>query len=208
MDRFLMQLNKDSSNVTFKLATNQGPVSYMNDGLITSHNCDFLKDERFKKAYELGKATGSWPNVDIFWRAYVACWAGNYAKKLNGDFVECGVFKGGYARAIIEYIEFDKIDRDFYLVDTFEGLDDALVTKEERQYGITAENYNYYKNAYESVKNTFARFDKVHIVKGRVPEVLPKVQTDKVAYLSIDMNCKIPEIAAIDFFGTSLWMEH
>lgn len=204
MDSLFFQLNKSSDDVTFKIATNQGPISYINDGLITSHNCDFLKDDRFKKAYELGKATGSWTSVDIYWRAYVACWAGNYAKDLEGDFVECGVFKGGLSRAIIEYTEFNKRDKTFYLVDTFEGLDDKQVTNEERIHGIKSDNYPYYKNAFESVKNTFEKFHNVQLIKGRVPEVLPQVRADKVAYLSIDMNCKAPEVAAIEYFWDKL----
>ncbi len=37
-----------------------------------------------------------------------------------------------------------------------------------------------------------------------MPEILEQVNTDKVAYLSIDMNCAEPEIAAAEFFWDKL----
>jgi len=46
--------------------------TYMEDGLITRHTADFLKDERFLSAYAIGKATGSWKNMNPRWRVYTA----------------------------------------------------------------------------------------------------------------------------------------
>ena len=74
----------------------EGPLSYNQDGLATRHNCDFLRDERFARAYDLGRSTGSWLDAEPAWRAYVACWAAERASRLEGDFVECGVNHGGF----------------------------------------------------------------------------------------------------------------
>lgn len=64
---------------------------------------------------------------------------GRACKKLQGDFVECGVNTGAYAIAIINYINFDELDKKFYLLDTFEGLIEELITTEEKKVGI--DNY-------------------------------------------------------------------
>ena len=56
-----------------------------------------------------------------------------------------------------------------------------------------------YKNVYEDVKKTFSSH-KVEIIKGVVPNTLPLCKATKIAYLSIDMNCVEPEIAAANFF--------
>jgi len=69
----------------------------------------------------------------------IVCWFADMVKDLEGDFVECGVNTGAYSRAVIEYINFKQTDKTFYLLDTFEGLDASLITKEEKQAGI--ENY-------------------------------------------------------------------
>jgi hypothetical protein len=36
----------------------------------------------------------------------VACWAAPDAKSIPGDFVECGVNRGGMARAVMECVNF------------------------------------------------------------------------------------------------------
>jgi len=51
----------------------------------------------------------------------------------------------------------------------------------------------------EAVVDTFRGFN-VELVKGSVPDTLSQVKIDAVAYLSIDMNCSIPEIAAAEHF--------
>src|SRR5947209_19655931 len=80
--------------------------SYNRDGLITFHHSDFLADPLFQESYRLGKATRSWGSADIEWRVYVACWAANKRKELEGDLVEWGVNKGGLSRDGLDYIEF------------------------------------------------------------------------------------------------------
>src|SRR5688572_14707468 len=70
-----------------------------NDGhLISFHNADFLKDPRFAEAYRLGEATNSWLGHQLPWRIYVLCWVAERAARLEGDFVECGVNRGGFSR--------------------------------------------------------------------------------------------------------------
>ena len=45
------------------------------------------------------------------------------ANNIQGDFVECGVWKGGNILGIIEYLAFHKMtDRKVFLYDTFEGM--------------------------------------------------------------------------------------
>jgi len=77
---------------------NKSKVTYNNDGLTTIHNCDFMFDEWFSQAYKKGKETGSWGRADIYWRTHVACFVAQIGKNLEGDFVECGVNKGGLSR--------------------------------------------------------------------------------------------------------------
>lgn len=179
-----------------------GPAVYNTDGLATSNNSDFLKDGRFLKAYNAAAATKPWEGFTSQWRFYIVCWFADHVKKLEGDFVECGVNTGGYSKAIIEYIDFDRLGKTFYLLDTFEGLVKDQITEAEAKAGVS--NYlNAYTNVYEQVKKTFAG-NNVKIIKGMVPDTLPQVNTDKIAYLSIDMNVTKPEIDAMEYFWDKL----
>src|SRR5262245_44841764 len=96
-----------------------GPLTYNQDGLTTDHNCDFMDEPQFKEAYDLGKRTGSWTGSDLRWRAHVVCWAAQRAQNLPGDFVECGVNRGGYSRMVVHYVNFARLPKTFYLLDTF-----------------------------------------------------------------------------------------
>jgi O-methyltransferase len=178
-----------------------GKVTYNQDRLLTSHNCDFMNDKRFSRAYEKGKETGSWGASNIHWRAFVACWAAEKARMIDGDFVECGVNKGGLSRTVIEYINLNTLDKKFYLLDTYEGLSEKYISDEEKKNGITPGGY---EECYNLVKKTFSEFDNVLIIKGTVPDTLTQVTSEKVCYLSIDMNCLEPEIEAAEFFWDKL----
>ncbi len=177
-------------------------VTYNQDGLATIHNCDFIDNEDFIRAYRAGEQLDSWWGGKIHWRVHVLFWAVTRAVNLEGDFVECGVNRGGFARSIIEYINFEQIpDKKYYLLDTFEGLVEKYISGEEREHGV--DEYRY-EDSYAEVKKTFADFENVVIVKGAVPDTLEQVKSEKVCFLSIDMNCVAPEIAAADFFWDKL----
>src|SRR5688572_18524495 len=77
-------------------------LKYAQDGLYTYHNSGFMNEPEFIKAEQAGAATGTWSN--IHWRVHTILWAARNCSHLEGDFVECGTYKGGFARAIIEYL--------------------------------------------------------------------------------------------------------
>jgi len=175
--------------------------AYFQDGLLTVHNSDFRKDPKFRTAYRLGKATGSWGRQDVEWRAYVCCWAAWSVRDKDGDFVECGVNRGGLAQTVMHYVDFDKLDKRFWLLDTYEGLVDRLISEEERRLGILPGGYD---PCYEKVVETFRHATGAQIIKGVIPDTLSEVTTDKICYLSIDLNNTAPEIAAAEHFWDRL----
>lgn len=177
-------------------------LTYRADGLATSHNFEFAQEPLFQHSYALGEQTGSWGSGDLRWRAHTICWAAQWASRLPGDFVECGVNKGGYARMVVNYVSFPRLKKTFYLLDTFRGLAEAYISAEERQLGRTAGGYT---ECYEEVVATFRPFQEcVRIIRGPVPDTLPQVQAERVCFLSIDMNNALPEIAAAEYFWDKL----
>jgi O-methyltransferase len=170
----------------------QGPLTYNQDGLATRHNCDFVRDPKFARAYALGKATGSWRAQEVHWRAYVVCWAAMKGLGLEGDFVECGTYRGGYARTVIDYTDFGRERRRFFLLDTFRGLVKDQMSPGEMHTSL-------YEECFEDVQKTFVPFPNVTLIRGAVPDTLKQITTDRVAFASIDMNSAAPEIAAAEF---------
>jgi O-methyltransferase len=172
--------------------------TYSQDGLTTLHNNGFMKEPDFMRAENIGAATGSWSN--IHWRVHTILWAAHQCATIEGDFVECGTNKGGFSRAIVDYIDFTTIGKNFYLLDTFEGLVDNLLSEDEKRIGRREHFEGVYKECYNEVKQTFASFPFVKIIKGIVPDTLAQVPSEKLAFLSIDMNSVTPEISALNYF--------
>lgn len=180
-----------------------GPITYDTDSLTTSNNCDFIKEPRFAKAYQAAADTKPWEGFTLQWRTYIVCWFAEMVKDLEGDFVECGVNTGAYSRAIIDYIDFQKTGKLFYLLDTYEGLVPSMITEAEKKAGIGVYLKDHYENVYDQVIKTFAPFN-TKIIKGVVPDTLNQCNPDKICYLSIDMNCVEPEIEAANYFWDKL----
>lgn len=193
----IKKLHRDN----YVLAKDQ--ITYSHDGLFTYHNADFLKDRLFIESYNLGKNTDNGTllkNYDIEWRIHVLCWAAKHAIHLEGDFVDCGVHTGIFARAVVNYVGFNKYAKKYYLLDTFNGLEEKYSTEEElKRNTLMAYNKEDPELLYNWVKLNFKDFN-VQIIRGAVPETLVSVDSAKICYLSLDMNCVAPEVAALEYF--------
>ena len=176
--------------------------SYEFDGMATIHNSDFMNEENFLNSYKIAESTGSWCGHQMPWRAYIYFWFASQAMAIDGDFVECGVNRGGLARGAVNYIQFQNSHKNFYLLDTFDGFDERYISEKELK--IPAMYSNHYTSCYEQVKENFRSFDNVKIIKGSVPDTLSLVPCQQVAFLSLDMNCAFPEIKSLEFFWEKL----
>ena len=186
--------------------------SYVDDGLATNHVTDFLYNEKFMNAYNEGKKTGALKNYsgDIHYRAYIACYFAKYCSRLDGDFVECGVGKGFFSKIIVSYLNFEKINKFFFLFDTFEGIPIRQGKDCEIEMMNFMNKLHYHDfsrkegNYYKQVCETFLNYPNVKIIKGVVPESLKDISINKVSYFSVDMNNAFAEIEAIKFFWNKI----
>ncbi len=110
--------------------------SYDAMGLRTfGKSTEFLRDERFLRAHARGWACAGRKRRhidDIRWNMHVALWAASQAARLPGDFVECGVDNGMLSVGICEWLDFNRMDRDFWLFDTFDGIPESQMSAAER----------------------------------------------------------------------------
>ena len=177
------------------------PWTYEGDGFATLHDAGFRQEPAFVNAYRQAKAIGAWHGADIEWRAYTVCWAAMKARGLEGDYVECGVDRGGFSIMAMHYIDFAALpEKKFHLIDTYEGIPaDTLV--DDEHHALLATRYD---KTFDDVVRTFTPFPNAVIVRGRVPEILPSVAAEKVCYLCIDLNTVAPSVAAAEFFWDRL----
>ena len=184
------------------------PTIYDQDGLWTIHNHEFMHDARFVRAHARAvQAAGH--ELPLHWRVHIALWAASHAIELEGDFVECGVNRGVMSTAIMSYLDWNSRDRTFYLLDTFTGLDESLLTEEEIARGAIQDNREHletgrYVKGVESVRRNFSEWRNVAIIPGTIPQTLSQIHADKVAYLHLDLNCTRPEVSAASYLWDRL----
>ena len=183
---------------------------YIADDLIVAgRNVSFINDKKFSDAYAAGinsghklAGTGGKP-LNLQWRVHMCCWAARHASRLEGDFVECGVNTGIFSLAVCNFLDFNQLDKTFFLFDTFSGIPEKQMSESEYE-PRRAENQLMYEECYDLAKSNFSGFPNVRIVKGEVPESLDSVDIERVAYLSLDMNIARPEIAALNHYWDKL----
>src|ERR1700730_1678361 len=162
-------------------------------------NIGFLRYPRFLSAYRRGESSehavrevSGGPKFDIRWAVAVTTWAATHCAKLAGDFVECGVNTGWHSLAICEYVDLNKLDKNFWLFDTFCGMPEEQMSAQERVYEFQrlqgtrpVINERMYPECYEIARENFAPYPRAKLVRGKIPDTLGSVEIDRVAYLSI-----------------------
>ncbi|MBI2684730.1 MAG: class I SAM-dependent methyltransferase [Acidobacteria bacterium] len=182
---------------------------YAEDGLITVHSGSFREDPCFAQAYARGIRSSNGVDPHFDWRVHVALWAAQTSLRVPGDFVECGVNAGFISSAIMQYLDWNRVDRRFFLIDTFSGpvldqFSEGEVQAARLDFAVAAMNAGAYVTDIERVQAIFAEWPSATVIRGVVPEVLPTTPIDRVAFLHIDLNCALPEQAALEFFWDRL----
>jgi hypothetical protein len=165
---------------------------YACDMLIAlERNMGFLQDARFMAAIKSAQRDDQ--EADLLWRLHVLCWCAANALKLDGDFVECGVFRGFCTAVAAQYLDFANCGKTWHLYDTFSGIPaDEL--------GPGAANPAAFQDPslYASVVARFAGYPNLKVHRGRVPGVLADSAPARIAFLHLDMNSAPAEVGALE----------
>ena len=72
----------------------------------------------------------------------------------------------------MHYLDWNRLNKTFYLLDTFRGLDERFISEEERRDGILERNehhlkIDFYTTDSHPVRRNFSEWKNVRIVEGR-----------------------------------------
>ncbi len=129
-------------------------------------------------------------------------------RDVRGDFVECGVWRGGSVLAMIMALqELAADDRDLHLFDTFEGMTEPserdtsrfdepataawarAAERNERAYGgLFADELVNLETVRRTVLSTRYPTHRVHFVRGPVQETIPAQAPEQIALLRLDTD--------------------
>jgi len=133
------------------------------------------------------------------------CNAVNYLveNKIEGDFVECGVWRGGSTMAAIDtLIKNADTSREIYLYDTFEGMSEPteldkittgtganeLMETSDKNDATSVWCYSALEEVQQNVGTLKYPAAQVHYVKGKVEDSIPGTMPGKIALLRLDTD--------------------
>lgn len=186
-----------------------GTSLYWGDHLLSIDKAqDFMNDSRFAQAWSAVRDTHQYDRYNardgIKWRFHVLTWAATHAARLQGDFVECGVFKGDMSWVVTECVDAFASGRQMHLVDSFDGFSTKYSSADDfpRDPAFFQRANDIYKREshYDRVKARFADKPYVNVIKGFVPDVLEELDIPQVAFLHIDLNSAAAEVGALEYF--------
>jgi hypothetical protein len=183
-------LNKLAGKFNLRLVSNK-----------TSIPPDLLGDEKFMKLYqEVRPFTMTSPE-----RLFALYQSINFVIENNipGDFVECGVWKGGSSMMIAKTLRSLGVeDRSLWLYDTYEGMSEP--TAEDRDFsGKTAEellkasdksdsNSVWCFSSMDEVQQNLTRtgypLSRIKFIKGKVEDTIPGEIPKSIALLRLDTD--------------------
>lgn len=136
----------------------------------------------------------------IAWRLNTLLWAARCALRIGGEFVECGTFKGDMAWVVLQTVGPDRISR-FWLFDSFDGFSSEVSSPDDfpENPGFFDFANGFYRQPglYEQVRNRFAGYANVNVVRGFLPEALDTAIPGKIGFLHIDLNSPRAEQAVL-----------
>lgn len=111
------------------------------------------------------------------------------AVKIEGDFAEVGIYRGGSAKVIASV----KKGKKLHLFDTFEGL--PKTTKEDRYF-----DQGEYSASLEDVKKFLSDYDNVYFYKGIFPRSAKKINKTKYAFVHLDVDLYRSTKESLEYF--------
>ncbi|MFA5834007.1 MAG: TylF/MycF/NovP-related O-methyltransferase [Bacteroidota bacterium] len=123
--------------------------------------------------------------------------------KLEGDIVECGVWRGGSIMCALQsLVLFNDKYRDIYLYDTFEGMSlpsekdvdlngipaNHLLAKRKKSPEDIIWAFAPLEEVKKNISQTSYPIERIHFVKGKVEETIPVTLPEKISMLRLDTD--------------------
>ncbi|WLT39519.1 TylF/MycF family methyltransferase [Synechocystis sp. B12] len=124
-------------------------------------------------------------------------------KKIDGSFVECGVWKGGSMMSVAyTLVERQVTKRQLYLFDTFDGMSEPtdkdydifgslakkLLQKNKKQEKSSIWCYSPLEEVQQNLSQTKYPTENIIYVQGKVEETIPETLPNKIALLRLDTD--------------------
>jgi len=178
---------REVAELMHQAASKMMPGVHFADNFLTwGRNNSLFDDLPFVEAWETNVETDS--DRAIAWRRYVLACAAYHCVQLDGDFVECGAYKGVGVKTVMDYLGGPAFPKTFWAYDLFEH-EEGMLHHSMPEHG---------PDLHAKVQAKFADYPQVKVIKGMIPDVFTGNSPERIAYLHIDMNQAPAELAALN----------
>lgn len=138
----------------------------------------WLGDPDFERVYAAaeGRTLVSRDRCHVLWRTL------QQALNLDGDLLECGVFRGGTALLEATTVREAVGERPLHLVDSFAGMPDITDAVDRFREG------DFDSTSVEDVRAALAPFPFAHVHQGFIPEAFEELPIERLAWVYIDVD--------------------
>ena len=200
-ERYAADLNGAIANLT----SHHLSVSWGDKLLTLDKSMGFRDQSSFRLGFEAIRGSHIYDEYDgpdtIIWRLNTLCWAAGCALRVGGDFVECGVFKGDMAWVVVQVVGAQNISK-YFLYDSFEGFSPDYSSTDDFPDNpgfLDFANKVYGQpGLYEYVRDRFAPFPNVRVIRGFLPDAFAEGCPDRIGFLHVDLNSPKAEIAVLE----------
>lgn len=165
--------------------------------------------KRVKLYYEgLSRTNGEWSNnfskqCRFYSLQEMVEWV--LKKGLNGDFAECGCWKGHSTYIISKILSENNFRNTFHIFDSFEkGLSEKTPEDENERFKLSQKEIEREKRMFgsteEEVKMALSDFAFLKLYKGWIPERFEEIGSCKFSFVHIDVDLYQPTLESLNFF--------
>ncbi len=149
----------------------------------------WLGDPEFERVYAAasGRTLVSRDRCFVLWRTL------QQALNLDGDLLECGVFRGGTALLEATTVRDLGKERPLHLVDSFAGMPDTTDGVDRFREGDFA------STSYEDVRRALEPFAFATVHQGFIPEILEDLPIERLAWAYIDVDIYAAAADSLEF---------
>jgi hypothetical protein len=170
---------------------------YAQDNLIAlQRTAGFQEDERFQQI--LQSVARNQQERSLAWRLHTLIWAAQHCLRVEGDWVECGVYRGFSFAVVSAYVNFATVAKTLYLYDTYGGIPEAYNSENRSNQVYERETAEDPDAIYKDVQQRFQAYPNVKLVRGIVPNTFTEACPESIAFLHIDMNSAASELAVLN----------
>jgi len=156
--------------------------------VIADHGRTLLLDDDFRQVFRKF-SDDNWTSYERKWNLKELL---KLVKDVEGDFAECGVYRGGSAYLLCDFAR--TLGRHVHLFDSFEGLSEPL----------PHESHHWTRGdllaSEELLRSNLSRFNNYTTYQGWIPDRFDDVETLKFSFVHVDVDLEQPTRDSIEFF--------